>query len=169
MLKARIKIGNAQPVDITDTYGFVYLDSDKRVGAPTKGFEATSYPEEPGEHIIPVTVDGSFDYKVKFFVRAKRTESGGQVSIDTINERIAYFNNQLFEWADTDHTVKQFKKVVFYNDHKRHKIVGYPQPIAEAETFWRDTNNQVNDVAVIEMTIRVDEPQSCTFDGTDNI
>ena len=67
MLTARIKIGDGEIKDTRD-YGFVYLDSDKRVGADSKGFESTSYPEEEGEHIIPKTVDAAFDYNVKFFI-----------------------------------------------------------------------------------------------------
>lgn len=72
MIRVRIKIGSGSIVDTADTYGLVYLDSDKRVGAEQKEFEATSYPEEEGEHIIPKTVDAPFDYKAKFSSRQTR-------------------------------------------------------------------------------------------------
>ena len=153
MLTARIKIGDGAIQD-TQVYGLVYLDSDKRLAAPTKGFEATSYPEEEGEHIMPKTVDAAFDYKAKFFIQAD--------SLENANEKIAAFNSELYT-QEQDSDVKTFKQVEFYNDYKRHKIVGYPQPIAEATEFWRDRTNQVNDVVVVEWTIRVTKPSLCDF------
>ena len=153
MLTARLKIGDGAIQD-TQVYGLVYLDSDKRLAAPTKGFEATSYPEEEGEHIMPKTVDAAFDYKAKFFIQAD--------SLENANEKIAAFNSELYT-QEQDSDVKTFKQVEFYNDYKRHKIVGYPQPIPEATEFWRDRTNQVNDVVVVEWTIRVTKPSLCDF------
>lgn len=153
MLTARIKIGDGQVVD-TQTYGLVYLDSDKVVGAPTKGFESTQYPEEEGEHIMPKTVDAAFDYKAKFFIQATTLQSA--------NDRIAAFNALLYTQEQGSDT-KTFKQVEFYNDYKRHKIVGYPQPIAEATEFWRDMKNQINDVVIVELNIRVTKPSLCDF------
>jgi len=155
MLTARIKIvgTHTNPVDTT-TYGLVYLDSDKVTGAPSKGFESTSYPEEEGEHIIPKTVDAAFDYKVKFFIRA--------TSLKDANTLIKEFNAALYTTAQGS-DVKTYSQVEFYNDYKRHKIVGYPQPIAEATDFWRDMRNQLNDVVVVEWTIRVNKPSLCDF------
>ena len=153
MLTARIKIGDGQVVD-TQTYGLVYLDSDKVVGAPTKGFESTQYPEEEGEHIMPKTVDAAFDYKAKFFIQATTLQSA--------NDRIAAFNAMLYTQEQGSDT-KTFKQVEFYNDYKRHKIVGYPQPIAEATEFWRDMKNQINDVVIVELNIRVTKPSLCDF------
>lgn len=153
MLTARIKIGNGSIAD-TQTYGLVYLDSDKVTGAPSKGFESTSYPEEEGEYIIPKTVDAAFDYKAKFFIQA--------TSLKSANQRIKEFNALLFSQTQNS-DVKEYKQVEFYNDYKRHKIVGYPQPIAEATEFWRDKKNQVNDVVVVEFTIRANKPSLCDF------
>lgn len=153
MLTVRLKIGEGNIVD-TQTYGLIYLDSDKVMGAPTKGFETTAYPEEEGEHIIPKTVDAPFDYKVKFFIQA--------TSLKNANDLIDEFNARLYtpdEYSDT----KTVNQVEFYNDYKRHKIVGYPQPISEAEDFWRDKKNQVNDVVIVEWTIRVTKPSLCDF------
>lgn len=159
MLTARIKIGSASPVDITEAFSLVYLDSDKRVGAPSKAYEVTVYPEEEGEYILPKASDDAFDYKVKFFVRA---EDG---DLNTINHKISAFNAALHDPLAEGETLKTYKQVTFYNDHKRHKIVGYPLPIAEASEFWRDPTNQVNDVAVIEWTIRVNKPSLCDFNS----
>lgn len=153
MLTARIKIGDGQIVD-TRTYGLVYLDSDKAVGAPTKGFESTQYPEEEGEHTLAKTVDAAFDYKAKFFIQA--------TSLASANDRIAAFNAMLYTQEQGSDT-KTFKQIVFLNDYKRHKIVGYPQPIAEATDFWRDMRNQVNDVVIVELNIRVTKPSLCEW------
>lgn len=153
MITVRIKIGDGAITD-TQAYGLVYLDSDKRVGAPSKGFEATSYPEEEGEHIIPKSVDAAFDYKVKFFIQAD--------SLENANEKIDAFNATLYTQESVG-GVKTYKQVEFYNDYKRHKIVGYPSEIPEATDFWRDPDNQVNDVVVVEWNIRVTKPSLCDF------
>jgi len=155
MISVRIKIGEeGTKYDTFTKYGFVYLDSDKRVGSETKGFEATSYPEEEGEHIIPKTVDAPFDYKVKFFVQAD--------SIGNANDKIKAFNEDLYT-EEQDSDVKTFNQVTFYNDYKRHKIVGYPQPISLATDFWQDQKSQLNDIVVIEWTIRVTKPSLCEY------
>ena len=153
MLIVRLQIGDGQIVD-TQEYGLVYLDSDKRTGAPNKGFEATAYPEEEGEHIIPKTVDSAFDYTVKFFIQADTLENA--------NEKIDAFN-QLLHGEPDENGLKEYYRVTFYNDYKRHKIVGYPSEISEATDFWRDRRNQINDVVVVEWKIRVTKPSLCDF------
>lgn len=155
MLRARIKIGSGSVVDTFDQYGLVYLDSDKRTAAPTKGFESTQYPEEEGEHIMTKTVDAAFDYTVKFFIQA--------TSLENANERVKVFNDAILP-KDQNSDTRTAQKIEFYNDHKRNKIVGYaPQPMAEPTEFWRDPKNQINDVVVVELTIRVNKPSLCDF------
>lgn len=161
MITVRLKIGDGAILDTRDRVvagdglrGLVYLDSDKRVGPDSKGFESTQYPEEEGEHIIPKTVDAAFDYKVKFFIQAD--------SLENANEKIAAFNAEMYTQGQGS-DVKTYKQVEFYNDYKRHKIVGYPMPISEATDFWRDKTNQVNDVVIVEWTIRVTKPSLCDF------
>lgn len=153
MLTARIKIGSDSIRD-TRYFGLVYLDSDKPVGAPSKGFESTQYPEEEGEHIIPKTVDAAFDYKAKFFIQA--------TSVKDANKRIDELN-KLFYTQEQGSDTKVYKQITLFNDYKRQKIVGYPQPIAEATDFWRDTTNQVNDVVIVELNIRVNKPSLCEW------
>ena len=152
MIKAQIKIGSGSTVYTDEAYGLVYLDSDKRTSAPIKGFEKTAYPEEEGEHIMPKTVDDAFDYKVKFFIQA--------TSLKDANAIIDDFNASLYTKSGD---VKTYKQVEFYNDYKRHKIVGYPSEIAEATDFWRDRDNHLNDVVIVEWNIRVDKPSLCDF------
>ena len=159
MIRAKIKIigTHNSPVDTADTYGLVYLDSDKVVGPKQKEFERTSYPEEEGDHIIPKRVDAAFDYKVKFFIQA--------TSLVNANGKIAAFNSALYSQAQGSN-VKEYKQIEFYNLYKRHKIVGYPDEISEATEFWRDTKNQVNDVVVVELTIHVNKPSLCNYNYT---
>lgn len=153
MITVRIKIGDGPILD-TQEYGLIYLDSDKKVGPESKGFESTSYPEEEGEHIIPKSVDAAFDYKVKFFVQG--------TSLEDANAKIDAFNTMLHS-APTELGVKTYYQVEFYNDYKRHKIVGYPNEISEASEFWRDKKNQVQDIVVVEWTIRVTKPSLCDY------
>ena len=154
MLTARIKIGDRALVD-TRQYGLVYLSSDNIMGAPVKGFDETSYPEEEGVNICPKTVDDAFDYTVTFFIQAD--------SLDNANSKIQLFNSYLSSQPLTGSKVRTFNKVEFYNDYKRQKIVGYPKPISEAKDFWRDKKNKVNDIVIVEFTIRVTTPSECSF------
>lgn len=153
MITVRLKIGDGEIVD-TQTFGFIYLDSDKRVGAESKGFESTAYPEEEGEHILPKAADDAFDYKIKFFIQA--------TSLKDANQLITEFNESLHDTPD-ELGLKTYHQVTFYNDYKRHKIVGYPNEIPEATDFWRDHRNQVEDIVIIEWTIRVTKPSLCDF------
>lgn len=157
MIKVRVKIGDGNTVDTETAYGLVYLDSDKRFGSPSRGFEATSYPEEEGEHIIPKSVDSAFDYKVKFFIKS--------TSLLNANALITAFNSALHGTPSATGE-KEYYQVEFYNDFKKHKIVGYPKEIAEATDFWRDPSNQVNDIVIVEWTIRVTQPSLCDYNLT---
>lgn len=154
MITVRLKIGDGDIKDTRD-YGLVYVSSDHRLAAGTKGFETTSYPEQEGENILPVSVDSPFDYKVKFYVRAEG-------ALENANQKIAAFNRLLYsQTAGSD--VKTFNKVEFYNDFKKVLVVGYPNPIEEATQFWRDSSGGTHDVVVVEWTIRVTKPSLCNF------
>lgn len=154
MLTVRIRIGESGEIRDSTYYGLVYLSSDNIVGPPIKGFEETSYPEQEGVNLSVKTVDDAFDYKIKFFIRATSTDSA--------NAKISAFNALLYS-QDSGSDVKEFNQVTFFNDYKHCKIVGYPQPISEATDFWRDRDNLVNDVVIVEWTIRVNKPSLCEF------
>lgn len=154
MLKVRLKIGDGAIADSTD-YGLVYLSADNKFAADTKGFESTSYPEQEGENILPKTVDAPFDYKISFFIMANE-------GLGNANAIIKAFNRRLFE-PEENSDVKVFKRVEFYNDYKKVKIVGYPSPISEATQFWRDSSGRAHDIVVVDWNIRVDKPSLCDF------
>lgn len=153
MIKVRVQIADGEIKD-TIEYGLIYLESDSRFSAPTKGFEESTYAEQPGSNIDPKTVDDKFDYKVKFFVKADR-------DLENANQKIAAFNSLLYT-KDADN-IKTFKQVTFYNDYKKVKIVGYPKPIEEATDFWRDSRGKQADVVCVEWTIMVNDPTLCDF------
>lgn len=155
MINGRLKIGDGDIQDVFEQWGLIYISSDNRFEAPTKGFASTSYAEEAGEHTDPRTVPDAFDYKVKFLVMAPNK------NLINANAKIAALNQALYSEASTG--VRTYKQVTFYNDYKRVKIVGYPQPIDEATEFWRDKKGKVHDCVQIEWTIRVNNPTLCDF------
>ena len=115
--------------------------------------ESTSYPERAGKNVNPKTVRDTFDYNVKFFIKA-----GG--SLGNANAVIASFNRQLYDDVDG---IMKFKRVVFYNDYKKVKISGIPKLIQEATDFWRDDRGREADVVCAEWSITVDNPSLCDF------
>ena len=156
MIRARIQIEDGELYDITDQFGFIYINGDKIFSAPIKEFEKTSYPEQPGYNIYPKTVDDGFGYKVKLFIKAD--------TISRANNKILNFNNRLFSKSGD---IKTFKQITFYDDYKNVKIVGYPKPISEATDFYRDRNNSVYDIVCCDFIIEVNKPNLCDFDTTD--
>lgn len=158
MIHTRLRIENGEIIDTYTEYGLLYLDADERLAPPTKGFEKTTYAEEEGEHIDPKTVDDAFDYKATFLVQAENSD------LENANIIIRDFNKRLYT---QEGDVKTFKQIAFYNDYNRVKIVGYPQPIAEAKEFYRDKHGNVADAVKVDLTIRVTKPSLCDFALTD--
>lgn len=157
MISTRLQIANGEVYDTYAEYGLCYLSSDHIVDAPIKGFEKTTYAEEEGEHIDPKTVADAFDYKVRFLVMAKNS------NIENANIIISNFNRRLYEQSEGSN-VRTYHQIAFYNDYKRVKIVGYPQPLSEAKEFYRDKNGKVADAVQVELTIRVTKPSLCDFE-----
>lgn len=154
MIKVRMQIDGGDIKDTASEYGLIYLESDNRLNAPIKGFEKTSYAEQPGFNIDPRTVDDGFEYKVRFFIKADG-------ELGNANAVLSSFNSLLY--SQDEDSVKTFKQVAFYNDYKKVKIVGYPTPIAEATDFWRDSRGNVADVVCVEFIINVNDPTLCDF------
>ena len=153
MITVRLQIADGNIIDTAVTYGLVYISADSRFAAPIKEFEKTSYPEQEGENIHPVTVSDAFDYKVTWFIKADG-------SLGNANGVIAGFNSLLYT---QEGDVKTFKQVTFYNDYKKVKIVGTPSLIQEATEFWRDASGKQHDVVCVEWVIRVSKPSLCNF------
>lgn len=80
--------------------------------------------------------------------------------LENANAKIAAFNRALY---DEENQIRSYKQITFYNDYKRVKIVGYPQPISEATEFWRDKKGKLHDCVQVEWTIRVNDPTLCDF------
>lgn len=165
MIRVRLQVGDGEIHDTYNKYGLMYLNSDNRFSAPTKGFATSTYAEESGEYIDPRTVDDAFDYKVKFCLETPNR------NLESVNAKIRALNELMFTQGAKAATgrdgVKTFTTFTFYNDYKRTKIVGTPQPIAEVDEgdLRKYTINGIaHDLAVIELTIRVNNPSLCDFD-----
>lgn len=153
MIRARLKIGEGELLDTYDGYGFVYLSSGTRFEAPEKEMEKSTYPEQPGENLLPKTVQDAFDYTVRFLVETRG-------SLKNANSTIAAFNKSLYDEAEG---VRTYKRVEFHDDYKKVMVTGIPSTIQEPEEFWRDNSGTEHDIAVVEWKIRVDRPQDCNF------
>lgn len=154
MINVRIQIGDGAIEDTFTAHKLIYKESDHRVEAPIKKRDVTSYAEEAGEHADPRTVQDAFDYKVTFIIDGQNTD------LANVNAIIAAFNAKLYtQPANSD--IRTYKEVTFYNDYKRVKIVGLPEPIAECKELYRTVNGY--DCAIVEFTIRVSDPTKCDF------
>jgi hypothetical protein len=155
MIHTDIHIAGGSKVDTYSTYGLLYISADNRLDAPYKEMDKTTYPEQAGENVYPLAIKDAFDYKITFLVEG--------TTLNAINGRISTFNSAIISSGN------MFKKVTFYNYDRRVKIVGYPQPIAEAKDFWytslgSDTQGNVKtQSAMVELVIRVVNPSECDF------
>lgn len=157
MIQSRIQIGDSDVVSVYDGHKLIHMESDTRFEAPIKKRDTTSYAEDAGEHVDPRTVQDAFDYKVTFIVEAPNKD------LTNANAIIAEFNKKLYT-QDADSAIRTYKEVTFYNDFKRIKIVGLPEPIQEAKELYRRQDGSVMDCAQVEWTIRVSDPSKCEFD-----
>lgn len=155
MISVRIKIGEGATEDTFAAHRLIYKDADNRTEAPIKKRDVTSYAEEAGEHTDPRTVQDAFDYKVRFIV------DGQNSNLDNVNAIVAAFNARLYTQAPGS-DIRTYKEVTFYNDFKRVKIVGLPEPIAEPTEMKRSRNGY--DFAEVELVIHVSDPTKCDFD-----
>lgn len=154
MINVRIKIGDGAIEDTFTAHKLIYKESDHRVEAPIKKRDVTTYAEQAGENTDPRTVQDAFDYKVQFIIDAQNT------NLANVNAIIAAFNAKLYtQPANSD--IRTYKEVTFYNDFKRVKIVGLPEPIAECKELYRTVNGY--DCAIVELTIHVSDPTKCNF------
>ena len=156
MIKARIQIGDGTILDTYEGHKLIYKEADNRTEAPVKKRDASSYDEKAGENTDPRTVQDAFDYKVQFIIETPNN------NLENANAVIAAFNRKLYTQAQGS-DIRVFKEVTFYNDFKRVKIVGIPDPIAEPDSFYRRQNGEVMDCAVVSLMIHVSDPIKCDF------
>lgn len=154
MKNVRIKIGDGAVEDVFSAHRLIYLDADKRTEAPIKKRDATSYVEQAGENTDPRTVQDSFDYKVTFIIDAWNS------NLDNVNAIVAAFNAKLYT-QETGSDIRTYKRVTLWNDDRRVKIAGLPEPIAEPKELHRSPNGY--EFAQVEFTIHVDNPKECDF------
>ncbi len=154
MISVRIKIGDGAVEDTFAAHKLIYLSADNRTEAPIKKRDASSYAEQAGDNVDRRTVQDSFDYKVTFIIDGQNTD------LDNVNAIIAAFNRKLYtQPADSD--IRTYKEVAFFNDFKRVKIVGIPEPIAEPKEMKRSRNGF--DFAEVEFVIHANDPTKCDF------
>lgn len=154
MIQSRLQIADGDILNLYDGYKLIHMETDTRFEAPIKKRDTTSYAEEAGEHTDPRTVQDAFDYKVTFIVEAPNK------NLTNANAVIDEFNRKLYT---QDGEIRTYKEITFYNDFKRIKIVGLPEPIQEAKSLYRRQNGEVMDCAQVEWTIRVSDPTKCDF------
>lgn len=155
MINVRIKIGDGAIEDTFTAHKLIYIGADNRTEAPIKKRDASSYVEQAGENTDPRTVQDAFDYKVRFIIDGQNT------SLANVNAVIAAFNRKLYtQSAGSD--IRTYKEVTFYNDFRRVKIVGLPEPIAEPTKMSRSKNGY--DFAEVEFVIHVSDPTKCNFE-----
>lgn len=154
MINVRIKIGDGAIGDTFTAHKLIYMDADNRTEAPIKKRDASSYAEKAGENTDPRTVQDAFDYKVRFIIDGQNT------NLANVNAIVAAFNAKLYT-QPVNSDIRTYKEVTFYNDFKRLKIVGLPEPIAEPKEMKRSKNGY--DFAEVEFTIHVSDPTKCDF------
>lgn len=154
MIKVRIKIGDGTIEDTYTAHKLIYMEADHRTEAPIKKHDVTTYAEQAGENTDPRTVQDAFDYKARFIIDGQNTD------LKNVNAIIAAFNAKLYtKPANSD--IRTYKEVTFYNDFKRVKIVGLPEPISEPTEMKRSKNGY--DFADVELVIHVSDPTKCDF------
>ena len=155
VIRSRIQIDGGDVQDLYETYKLIHLETDTRFEAPIKKRDTTSYAEEAGEHVDPRTVHDAFDYKTTFLIEAPNRD------LQNANAVIDAFNKALY--TQEENGIRRYKEVTLYNDFKRIKIVGLPEPIQEAKEFYRKQDGSVMDCVQVEWTIRVSDPTKCDF------
>ena len=153
MIKSSIEI-DGKLYDSYDEFGLIYVDADERTAPDEKADAVTSYAGEHGEHRDGRTAYAPFDYKVKFIVQAPNTD------LSSINTVIKKFNDAIRTHSNGT-LIK--KPIAFYNQLNRVKIVGYPDLLAVPTQVYHSGSLGALDCAMVELNIRVSEPQKCNF------
>lgn len=154
MIRVRIQIGDGAIEDTFTAHKLIYKESDNRTEAPVKKRDVSSYVEQVGENTDSRTVQDAFDYKVTFIIEGRNR------NLVNVNSIVAAFNRKLYTQAEGS-DIRIYKEVTFYNDFKRVKIVGVPEPIAEPKKMLRSRSGI--DYAEVELTIRVTDPGQCDW------
>lgn len=158
MIRVSIQIEDGVAYDSYSKYGFIYKKSDRRFAPPEKKCDTSSYAEEAGEHIDNRTVYDAFDYSVEFIIECPNK------NLVNANSKIAAFNEAIRDSKEKS-DVKTIKEITLYDYYKRCKIVGYPNLISTVDesSYFRRADGSAMDCVVINLTIRVCDPNKCDF------
>lgn len=158
MIRTAIQIEDGVAYDSYSKYGFIYKKSDRRFAPPEKKCDTSSYAEEAGEHIDNRTVYDAFDYSVEFIIECPNK------NLMNANSKIAAFNEAIRESKEKS-DVKTIKEITLYDYYKRCKIVGYPNLISTVDenSYFRRADGSAMDCVVVNLTIRVCDPNKCDF------
>lgn len=153
MIKWDIQIGRGERADTYKEWGLIPLSIDSRLSSSVKKQDSTAYAEEAGEHVDTRAVYDAFDVVARFAAVADR---GGRV-----NTLIKSFNDAIMVKRGGSDVYD--KQVVALYDHYKHRVlVGYPEPIGEEPEEWFQVGRE--EVAIVELRIRVSNPNDCDFD-----
>ena len=158
MIRTAIQIEDGVSYDSYSKYGFIYKKSDRRFAPPEKKCDTSSYAEEAGEHIDNRTVYDAFDYSVEFIIECPNK------NLVNANSKIAAFNEAIRKSKEKS-DVKTIKEITLYDYYKRCKIVGYPNLIStvDEKSYFRRADDSAMDCVVVNLTIRVCDPNKCDF------
>ena len=158
MIRVSIQVEDGVAYDSYSKYGFIYKKSDRRFAPPEKKCDTSSYAEEAGEHIDNRTVYDAFDYSVEFIIECPNK------NLVNANSKIAAFNAAIRESKESS-DVKALKEIILYDYYKRCKIVGYPNLIStvDEKSYFRRADGSAMDCVVVNLTIRVCDPNKCDF------
>ncbi len=161
MIRTRIQIGDGPIEDVFKKWGLIYIESDNRTEAPIKSRYTSSYAGKAGIHMDARTVQDAFDYTVTFLIECPNKD------FENANTKIAAFNKALYTKVYGS-DIRRYKEVTFFNDYKRIKIVGIPDPIDEPKKLYRCQDGLATDYAEIVLKIHVNDPKKCIFDMSTN-
>lgn len=156
MIRVGIQIGNGEIEDSYDKYGLIYVSSDNRFAAPTKGMLMESIAEMAGAVTDGKTTDDVFEYKTTFLLKCQNNDH------EDANQYIKALNELMYD-REPDSDIKIFKEWTIHNPYKKCRITGIPKPIEEPTFFLRDYKGNIHDAVEINLILNVMNPNKCDF------
>lgn len=160
MIKWDIKIGKGESEDTAEKWGLIPLSISNEMAAVMKQADKSAYAEQSGEHTDTRTVADAFDVKVRFCAIAKSTEH--------VNSLISAFNAAVFVKRQGTQHIYDKQKIWLTDTYKHRVLTGYvEQPLGTSTEEWFKVGDE--EVAIMELTLRVSNPDECSFDYHEGI